>query len=161
MSEITDIGRDRSIQAALLALNNAHALETSLLDSAKFADMIEAAAVATCVAPAAALLLAFDQASTYDGGHFQWFRARLPRFLYIDRVVVDGRLRRSGYGRRLYLDLFQRAALQGHTIVTCEVNLRPPNPVSDAFHARLGFQPAGEATVPGSETIVRYLVRHS
>jgi uncharacterized protein len=161
MPEIFDIGRDAAKQAALLALNNAHALETSFLDAAKFARMIEGAAVASCVAPEAAFLLAFDQTSTYEGGHFQWFCARLPKFLYVDRVVVDASLQRSGYGRQLYTDLFQRAAVLGYGLVTCEVNLRPSNSVSDAFHARLGFQPAGEATVPGSGKTVRYLVRHS
>ncbi len=160
MSEITGIARDAGTQAALLALNNANALETSLLDAAKFAAMIDAAAVATHIAPAAAFLLAFDQASAYDGGHFVWFRDRLPRFLYIDRVLVSADARRLGLGRQLYQDLFARAAHSGFATVTCEVNLRPPNPVSDAFHARLGFQPAGEATVPGTRKTVRYLVRH-
>jgi uncharacterized protein len=160
MAEIVDIGRDAGTRATLLALNNASARETSVLDAAKFAAMIEAAAVATCVAPAAALLLAFDQSSAYDGGHFLWFRARLERFLYVDRVVVSAAARRHGFGRQLYEDLFARAASAGCPMVTCEVNRSPPNPVSDAFHARLGFQPAGEATIPGGEKIVRYLVRH-
>jgi uncharacterized protein len=160
MSEIADIGRDASTQAALLALNNANAQETSLLDAAKFAAMIDAAAVATFVKPAAAILLAFDQTSAYDGGHFLWFRGRVERFLYIDRIVVSTEVRRSGIARILYADLFDRASRADCRIVTCEVNVSPPNPISDAFHARLGFQPAGEATLPGSEKIVRYLVRH-
>jgi uncharacterized protein len=158
--EITEIGRDASAQAALLALNNANAQETSLLDAAKFAAMIDAATVATCVTPAAAFLLAFDQAGAYDGGHFLWFRARLTRFLYIDRVVVSTDARRLGLGRKLYDDTFARARRLGLPMVTCEVNRNPPNPVSDAFHAGLGFQPAGEATVPGSGKVVRYLMRH-
>jgi uncharacterized protein len=160
MSEIADIGCNASTQAALLALNNANAQATSLLGAATFAAMIDAAVVATCVKPNAAFLLAFDQSGTYDGGHFAWFRERLPRFLYIDRVVVSADARRGGLGRQLYRDLFARAARSGFATVTCEVNRNPPNPVSDAFHARLGFQPAGEATVPGSDKIVRYLVRH-
>jgi uncharacterized protein len=160
MSEITVIGRDARVRSVLLALNNANAQETSLLDAAKFAMMIDAAAVATSVAPGAAFLLAFDQAGAYDGGHFLWFRARLARFFYIDRVVVSADARRLGLGRKLYDDMFARAARMGCPMVTCEVNRMPPNPTSDAFHAKLGFQSVGEAAVPGGEKIVRYLVRH-
>ena len=160
MSEIADIPRSAGIQAMLVALNNASVLETSLMDAAKFAAMIDAAAVATHVKPAAGFLLAFDQTSTYDGAHFLWFRDRLARFLYVDRVVISAAVRRAGLGRQLYHDLFVRAARMGVMTVTCEVNLAPPNPASDAFHAQLGFQPAGQATVPGSDKAVRYLVRH-
>lgn len=172
---VFEISGEIAAQSSLLALNNAHARETSELDAARFRRMIASATVATHVAPAAAFLLAFDQACAYDGGHFLWFRDRLDRFVYIDRVVVGAAFRRQGLGRLLYLDLFARAAKLGHHIVTCEVNRTPANPVSDAFHAELGFQPVGEAAMPNSSTpvsaipqsptpkigkVVRYLVRH-
>jgi uncharacterized protein len=161
MHEIEDIGPDAYAQSALLALNNANALATSLLDATTFAKMIEAASVATMVKPAAAFLLAFDQTSAYNGGHFVWFRDRIERFVYIDRIIVSADVRRSGIARLLYDDLFVRAARTGCATVTCEVNISPPNPISDAFHARLGFQPVGAANVPGSGKTVRYLLRHS
>jgi uncharacterized protein len=158
---VANISTDPATRAALLALNNASAQETSLLDAAKFARMIDAARVATIIEPARALLLAFDQASDYDGGHFLWFRERYARFLYIDRVIVSAAHRRDGYGRALYAGLFAEAVRLGHDAVACEVNQQPPNPISDAFHARLGFAEVGTAAVPGSSKIVRYLLRRT
>jgi predicted GNAT superfamily acetyltransferase len=39
------------------------------------------------------------------------------------------------------------------------VNTEPPNPASDAFHARLGFVEVGRAVLPGGAKAVRYLRR--
>jgi uncharacterized protein len=33
-------------------------------------------------------MLAFDQDADYDSPNFLWFRERLARFVYADRVVV-------------------------------------------------------------------------
>ena len=44
--------------------------------------------------------------------------------------------------------MFRRAA--GHERVVCEVNADPPNPVSDAFHAALGFAEVGSARLSGT-----------
>jgi uncharacterized protein len=58
------------------------------------------------------------------------------------------------------MDLFRRAEALGHRRITCEVNLRPPNPVSDAFHARLGFTEVGRAMFGNGAKAVRYLMRN-
>ena len=94
-----------------------------------------------------AFLLAFDQDAHYDSPNFLWFRARYPRFVYVDRIVVAIAARGRGYARRLYDDLFEHAAAAGHDRVVCEVNTQPPNPASDAFHAALGFVEVGTASV--------------
>ncbi len=41
----------------------------------------------------------------------------------------------------------------------CEVNLEPPNPVSDAFHEALGFTEVGRAAIHDGKKLVRYLVK--
>jgi uncharacterized protein len=156
---IRDIGDDPAIRASLLPLNNESARETSPLDAAKLARMIEAARVATFAGAGAAFLLAFDQDAAYDSPNFIWFRERFDRFLYVDRVIVGANYRRSGLGRLLYEDLFRRAERLGFRRIACEVNIRPPNPVSDAFHARLGFAEVGTATTPDGAKSVRYLMR--
>jgi predicted GNAT superfamily acetyltransferase len=61
--------------------------------------------------------------------------------------------------RSLYHELFAAAAQAGHPIVGCEVNVEPPNPISDAFHEALGFTEVGRASLLGGEKVVRYLVR--
>jgi len=160
MSEQFDIRDLHNVPTseALLHLNNTSARETSLLTSERFDQLIHSARLALFIPPAAALLLAFEDTDDYDGGHFHWFRGRLHRFLYIDRVVVAETWRRHGLARMLYEEVFKRAIYLGHTRVVCEVNLRPPNPVSDKFHQTLGFHEIGRATINDDAKTVRYLV---
>jgi predicted GNAT superfamily acetyltransferase len=157
--EIGDLHDDVPAREELLRVNNANARETSVLTREGFDRMIAAAHVATFIAPGAAFLLAFEERDAYEGGHFLWFRSRFDRFLYIDRVVVAEAHRRHGLGRRLYADLFERAAQRGHARVVCEVNQSPPNPRSDAFHAAHGFEEVGRATLDGGAKTVRYLLK--
>ena len=150
---ITPAGLD-----VLLALNNAHAAETGPLDHARLAHLAATAFFARTNAARAALLIAFDQAATYDSPNFRWFRERYPRFVYIDRIIVAPAARGAGIARTFYTELFDAAREAGHTLVTCEVNRVPPNPGSDAFHAALGFAEAGcGSPQPGKR--VRYLVK--
>ena len=92
-----------------------------------------------------------------DSPNFIWFRARYPRFVYVDRIVVAPSARGRGCARRLYDDLFEHAARAGNDRVVCEVNKTPPNPASNAFHAALGFVEVGSASVHGGSRTVRYL----
>ena len=45
----------------------------------------------------------------------------------------------------------------GHTWVVCEVNLQPPNMVSDKFHAAQGFEEVEGAIIYNGAKTVRYL----
>ena len=145
------------LQCAVLALNNAHAVELSWLEPDRLAALLGQALHARRIGAVEAFLLAFDQAAQYDSPNFLWFRQRLQRFVYIDRVVVDPQARRRGHARRLYDDLFAAAAGAGHATVACEVNTDPPNPGSDAFHAALGFAEVGRAAIHRGAKTVRYL----
>jgi uncharacterized protein len=156
---ISDIDERPSVLDDLLRLNNENDRETSTLSREKLAGMVAAAAVATVVEPGIAFLLAFAHDDDFDGGHFRWFRERLDRFLYVDRIVVGHGHRRVGLGRLLYADLFRRAELLGHTHIACEVNMQPPNPTSDAFHASFGFTEIGTATTDDGAKTVRYVLR--
>jgi predicted GNAT superfamily acetyltransferase len=153
-------GAPRPLREAVLRLNALHESETSPLDDAKLRAMAAAACFAEVVPEGdgvAAFLIAFDPAADYGSQNFLWLRARLRRFVYVDRVVVAASARRRGLAAALYAELFRRALAAGHATAACEVNLDPPNPASDRFHARLGFGEIGRATV-GAKT-VRYLAR--
>jgi predicted GNAT superfamily acetyltransferase len=145
--------------AALLALNNAHAVELSWLEPERLTHLVAQAFLARRVGAADALLLTFDQDADYDSPNFLWFRARYPTFVYVDRVVVADSARGRGLAKALYDDLFAAARSAGHERIVCEVNSDPPNPASEAFHAALGFVPVGTAAIHGGQKTVTYLER--
>lgn len=144
-----------------LALNNANARETSHLEEAQASAMLDTAFAATAVRDGglAAFLIAFDQEAPYRSPNFLWFRERYPSFVYVDRVITAAHARGRGHARSLYADLFRRAGAAGHRRVTCEINLVPPNPGSDAFHAALGFVEVGRAVLADGVKTVRYMSR--
>lgn len=142
----------------VLALNNAHEKETSRLELDTLESMIGGAFYARGVAPAKAFLLCFEETAAYTSPNFIWFKDRYPRFAYIDRIITGKDARGQGLARALYEDMFNHARERGHDIVACEVNADPPNPGSDAFHAKLGFEHVGTATLANGKT-VRYLTK--
>jgi len=154
-----EVSRDAALGQTVLALNNAHAQELSWLEAEGLEHLVGQAFAARRIGNLDAFLLALDQGADYDSPNFQWFRARYPRFVYVDRIVVAPSARGRGCARKLYHDLFEHAARAGYERVVCEVNSRPPNPESDAFHAALGFVEVGSASVHGGSRTVRYLAR--
>jgi predicted GNAT superfamily acetyltransferase len=149
----------RASLPAILALNNAHARELSWLEMPKLEHLVSEAFLAMRVGEADAFLLAFDQDADYGSTNFLWFKARYPRFAYVDRVAVSDKARGNGIARLFYETLFDKARAAGHTIIACEVNSDPPNPGSDAFHAAMGFAEVGSAAIYGGERTVRYFVK--
>ncbi len=150
---------DGAALPAVLALNNAHAAELSWLEPQRLRHLLDEAFFARVAGNAAAFLIAFDETAAYDSPNYLWFRARYPRFVYVDRIAVAPAARGQGLARRLYQGLFQAAALAGQSVVTCEVNADPPNPVSDAFHAAMGFVEVGSAEIHGGAKTVRYFAK--
>ncbi|WP_445819578.1 GNAT family N-acetyltransferase [Bradyrhizobium sp. ISRA442] len=142
---------------ALLSLNNSHAEELSWLEPERMKHLVAQAFYARRIGDLDAFLIALDQDGQYDSPNFLWFRSRYARFVYVDRIVVAPSARGNGCARRLYADLFNRAAEAGHDRIVCEVNLQPPNPSSDAFHAALGFVEVGSASIHDGRKTVRYL----
>ena len=146
---------DRSMHRAV-DLNNRHAMELSLLTFDGFEKLIARANYAKWCPGETGFLIALDERADYSNPNFEWFRARFAQFVYIDRVVVDEAHRSQGLARRLYEDLFKTI---DRSLVVCEVNLVPPNPASDAFHARLGFSAVGSALLADRQKTVRYLAK--
>ena len=142
----------------MLPLNNAHAKETSALDDASFTALLDMAFYARGVdRGATAFLIALDHNASYGSPNFVWFKAAHASFVYIDRIIVSSSARGRGIARLLYDDLFAAARNAGYDRVVCEVNIDPPNLGSEAFHAAMGFERVGEATIHDGTKIVRYL----
>ena len=140
------------------ALNKSLEVELSALTEPELVCLVDAAFYARAVNANDGFLLAFDQSASYSSPNFRWFENRYPRFVYIDRVAVAAHARGRGIGAALYDDLLNATkAISGDRLV-CEVNIDPPNPVSDAFHTNLGFAEVGRAHLK-NQKYVRYLVR--
>ena len=92
----------------------------------------------------AGFLLALRQGADYGSPNYKWFSQKYPIFGYVDRVVVGSLYRGGGVGRLLYADLRENCG--DARVLCCEVNLRPPNPGSLAFHHVLGFREVGQQT---------------
>ncbi|WP_257167525.1 GNAT family N-acetyltransferase [Bradyrhizobium sp. SRS-191] len=148
-----------ALAAALLALNNAHAAELSWLTPEGLALLLDHAWRASRAGTADALLIALDETAPYDNPNHRWFRARYDRFVYVDRVVIAPAARGQGLARMLYAQLIRDAEAAGHQRIVCEVNVDPPNPQSDAFHAALGFETLATASIHAGAKTVRYLMR--
>ena len=158
MFEIQKLGL--SCLEATLALNNAHATETSLLEESSLAALLKIAFYARGLdRGGAAFLIALDHKAPYENPNFNWFKQRYESFVYIDRIIVAVSARGQGIARMLYQDLFAAAEQAGHNRVVCEINLHPPNAASDAFHDAMGFIEVGQAAIYNGTKIVRYFER--
>jgi predicted GNAT superfamily acetyltransferase len=143
--------------AVILALNNEHAKETSALDQASLASLLDMAFYARGIdRGATAFLIALDHNASYENPNFAWFKASGKSFVYIDRIIVSNAARGLGIGRLLYENLFAMAKQGGQYRVVCEVNIEPPNLVSEAFHVGMGFDGVGQATIHNGAKTVRY-----
>lgn len=148
--------------AAILVLNDGAVPAVNRIDGddlARLHHQAEALIVARSNDAVAGFLLALNQNAIYPSLNFQYFRRRYERFVYVDRIVVDPEHRRMGIGEGLYEALFSVA--RSAPRVTCEVNLRPPNPGSLAFHDKLGFRVVGEQDTEGGSKRVALMTRTS
>jgi predicted GNAT superfamily acetyltransferase len=155
----SELSSGETLAETMLALNNSHAEELSWLERERLQDLVAQAFYARRLGNLDAFLIALDQDGHYDSPNFLWFRSRYPRFVYVDRIVVAPSARGLGCARRLYADLFNRAAEAVHDHIVCEVNQQPPNPASDALHAALGFTEVRSASIHDGSKTVRYLSR--
>ena len=110
-------------------------------------------------------LILIAPGAAYSSPNYRFFQQRFDAdeapgpFRYVDRIAVDPSAQGSGIGRALYEAAFERAATVGAAEVTCEVNVEPPNPDSQAFHSRMGFVEVGRQWTYGDTVQVQLLAR--
>jgi uncharacterized protein len=151
MNDLSITSATQSDYAAMLHLNDDAVPAVNSIPESKLAQLHRQSAylgVARIGTQVAGFLLALPETADYDSVNFRYFRARYPRFVYIDRIVVAAPHRGSGLGTRLYADLQTQVGADCERL-TCEVNLRPPNTLSLEFHQRLGFVAVDEQDTEG------------
>lgn len=148
---------------AVLALNTEATPAVNLLTADELRevwDMCDVALVATGVEGAViAFVLSMGGGQPYTSENYTWFENRGVRHQYVDRIVVGSPAKGTGVGRALYESIFERARERGCTEVTAEVNLRPHNPGSLAFHEKLGFRQLAEQETKDGTVRVALLAR--
>jgi hypothetical protein len=78
---------------------------------------------------------------TYDGEEYRWLCDNLDRdFLYIDQIAIARTCKGRGHGGQLYRQLENHAVRNQVDMLACEVNYRPANVASLAFHRKSGFE---------------------
>jgi uncharacterized protein len=145
----------------VLALNNGAIPHVNALSGRDFAWLVSHAdyfRVAEDPAGLTAFVLALRPGLDYWSLNYRWFADRGNDFLYLDRIVVAERARRTGVGRAMYDDIERFAATMWRCI-TLEVNLLPPNPGSLAFHERMGFRQVGVREEDGGMKAVALMER--
>jgi len=115
------------------------------LDQAAYFKVIDAAKDGL-----AGFLIALKPGLDYGSDNYRWFAEAYDDFFYIDRVVIARQARGQGLGSLLYRDVIDVARRQSPRL-TCEVNSRPPNPQSMAFHRRFGFTSVGSQATEGGK----------
>jgi hypothetical protein len=136
--------------ATLLALNNDHVPAVGELDGPTLDALVDEAAwtlVAEHAGRVAGFSLSLRQGAGYGSVNYRWFAERYEEFVYLDRIAVATEWQGRGLGARLYEELIARIGATA-PVLTCEVNLRPPNEGSLRFHRRLGFREVGRQETP-------------
>jgi predicted GNAT superfamily acetyltransferase len=144
--------------ATILRNNQEFVHWLSPLDAAGLTTLLGHADYAQQIADGQAAVIGYDGGGAYRHKHVDYLSVRLDRYFYIDRVIIGAAAQGHGLGRALYADLEDYARACGYTHIACEVNTRPDNPGSHAFHRALRFAVFGDADYDDGLS-VRYYVR--
>lgn len=137
---------------SILALNQEAVHFTSPMDLARLTHLDTQSAYHRVIeldGEVVAFLLALREGADYPNPNYGWFSERLDSFLYVDRIVISSTQQGKRLGQTLYDDLFAYARQEGIAQISCEFDVEPPNPVSQKFHARYGFNEVGTQWVAG------------
>ncbi len=89
----------------------------------------------------------------YSSLNYRWFSDNYDDFAYVDRIAVAEFARRRRVASSLYDDFAEQLAGEVG-VMTCEVNIRPPNESSMRYHELHGFRRvASQETEGGSKEV--------
>jgi uncharacterized protein len=132
---------------AALELNNLNAPAVGEIDRTTLEFLIEHSLYSFAIGTDTlhAFCITFAPGAPYTSVNYQWFSKEYSDFVYLDRIVVSETMRNNSLGAKLYMAVEQRMLKDRCApILTCEVNLIPPNTGSLRFHNRIGFREVGQ-----------------
>ena len=128
----------------VLAINASGVPGVGAIEALQLAHLVDESAmalVATVDDTVVGFCLVLPPGADYGSVNYRWFSDRYDDFVYLDRVAIAPEFQGHGLGRALYDEVERRADAPWFTL---EVNLRPRNDGSLAFHDRLGFVEVGQ-----------------
>lgn len=144
----------------LLNMNAEFVHWLSPLDQPKLDYILQRATYQRQINQADGILLGYGHEVNYpDHKNLTWLKQHLSDFFYIDRVIIKRRAHGQGLGYALYQDVTNFAVQQGYKWIACEVNTRPNNPASHAFHLKMGFKAIGDVNYPNYDAALRYYAK--
>ncbi len=132
---------------AALELNNLNAPAVGEIDRTQLEFLIEHSLYSFAIGNSAlhAFCITFAPGAPYTSVNYQWFSQKYTDFVYLDRIVVSEQMRDKSLGAKLYAAVEKRMLKDRCApLLTCEVNLNPPNLGSIRFHNRIGFREVGQ-----------------
>lgn len=104
----------------------------------------------------AGFMIILQKGLDYPSLNYAFFCGNYSDFDYVDRIVIAEKFRGKKFGTILYNHLFEHSDKKW---VTCEVNVRPPNPTSMAFHKAMGFREVARQETENGEKRVSLMVK--
>ena len=106
----------------------------------------------------AGFLIGMRPGTRYASPNYRWFCDAYEDFGYIDRIAISRDARRLGLATLLYRD-FEASLPASAGVMTCEVNLVPPNESSMRFHEDYGFRTVGTQTLDNGSKKVALMAK--
>ncbi|WP_020403347.1 GNAT family N-acetyltransferase [Gracilimonas tropica] len=104
----------------------------------------------------AGFMIVLQPGLDYQSLNYRFFCGNFKDFDYVDRIVIGEKFRRKKLGSALYAHLIKHSKKK---VITCEVNVAPPNPDSMKFHKQLGFRKIAEQITEKGKKRVAMLVK--
>ncbi len=104
----------------------------------------------------AGFMIVLQKGLNYESLNYKFFCTNYEDFDYVDRIVISKKFRGKKLGTAIYQHLAENSAQK---LITCEVNLKPPNPNSLEFHKALGFRKVAEQETEGGKKKVALMVK--
>jgi len=143
--------------AQILRMNEQFVHWLSPLNEDELKHILSLAAYARQITNGKGVLIGYPHDVDYpDHKNLIWLNNHVQTFFYIDRIIINSDSQGQGYGQKLYKDIESYARQGGYKALVCEVNTRPDNLGSHAFHKSFGFEAIGDQDFLAWNKSVRY-----
>jgi predicted GNAT superfamily acetyltransferase len=104
----------------------------------------------------AGFMIVLQKGLDYKSLNYRFFCTNYENFDYVDRIVIKDKFRDKKLGTALYNHLEEQYSAE---MITCEINIKPPNEKSMGFHKSLGFSKVAEQETGGGKKSVAMMVK--